>query len=67
MNLADMSQFLGDISAGNMPKKSPNELSPGRLNLGIKTDGVDPTLATKFRTGEHMAPTYKRNAEEYKK
>ena len=54
-----------------MPKKAPTELSPikmvGKMNLGIKTEGVDPTLATKFRTGEHKASTYKRNEEEYKK
>ena len=54
-----------------MPKKAPAELSPikmvGKMNLGIKTEGVDPTLATKFRTGEYKASTYKRNEEEYKK
>ena len=50
-----------------MPTKAPNELLPGRMNLGIKTDAIDPSLATEFRTGEHKAPTYKRNEEEYKK
>ena len=50
-----------------MPTKAPNELMSGRMNLGIKTDAIDPSLATEFRTGEHKAPTYKRNEEEYKK